>query len=216
MKRFLVVCFLICISVSFSVVTDIIHNTKENKNQTQLNNASKDEIRIQTDKLLKARNELAIEVNNYIKSVAPQSQIDPFLMVDLCWKYNVDLAFVMAQGQLESHYATAGTAKKTNSIFNVGAYDGHSASRQQRNGFGFDDPNDSIEPFLILLTTDYLVNGKTTNDLMKRYTNYLGMRYASNTKYEVALSSVYRKITTKPEFSIAYTNYKTIQSEIYG
>jgi hypothetical protein len=157
-----------------------------------------------------------MEVDNYIKSVAPKSQIDPFLMIDLCWKYNVDLAFVMAQGQLESHYATAGTAKKTNSIFNVGAYDGHSAARQNRNGFGFDDPNDSIEPFLILLTTDYLVNGKTTNDLMKRYTNYLGMRYASNTKYEGALRSIYRRISTNPSFSIAYTNYKNIQNEING
>ena len=206
MKRFIIIVGLICgllVCTITPIMSAIILTRSHTETQATIN----------SKKLLESRNELAVEVDNYIKSVAPKSQIDPFLMIDLCWKYNVDLAFVMAQGQLESHYATAGTAKKTNSIFNVGAYDGHSAARQKRNGFGFDDPNDSIEPFLILLTSDYLVNGKTTNDLMKRYTNYLGMRYASNTKYEGALRSIYRRISTKPSFSIAYTNYKNIQNE---
>lgn len=208
MKRFIIIPLLIVTITMFTgafVTAAYINITKQSEAEV-----------INSKKLSESRNELAIEVDNYIKSVAPKSQIDPFLMIDLCWKYNVDLVFVMAQGQLESHYATAGTAKKTNSVFNVGAYDGHSAARQKRNGFGFDDPNDSIEPFLILLTSDYLVNGKTTNDLMKRYTNYLGMRYASNTKYEGALRSIYRRISTKPSFSIAYTNYKNIQNEING
>lgn len=208
MKRFIIIPLLIVTITMFTsvfVTTAYINITKQPETEV-----------INSKKLSESRNELAMEVDNYIKSVAPKSQIDPFLMIDLCWKYNVDLAFVMAQGQLESHYATAGTAKKTNSIFNVGAYDGHSVARQKRNGFGFDDPNDSIEPFLILLTSDYLVNGKTTNDLMKRYTNYLGMRYASNTKYEGALRAIYRRISTKPSFSIAYTNYKNIQNEING
>ena len=208
MKRFLIIAGLIC-GILVCTITPIMSAIILTRSQIEIQ-------AINSKKLLESRNELAIEVDNYIKSVAPKSQIDPFLMIDLCWKYNVDLVFVMAQGQLESHYATAGTAKKTNSIFNVGAYDGHSAARQKRNGFGFDDPNDSIEPFLILLTSDYLVNGKTTNDLMKRYTNYLGMRYASNTKYEGALRSIYRRISTKPSFSIAYTNYKNIQNEING
>ena len=66
--------------------------------------------------------------------------------------------------QVESHYATKGTAKKTNSVFNVGAYDGHSARKQIKNGFGYDNPNDSIEPYLILITSNYLVNGKTVYD----------------------------------------------------
>jgi hypothetical protein len=161
-----------------------------------------------------ARNQLAIEVDNYISSVAPKANIDPFLMIDLCAEYGVDIRFVMAQGQIESHYATAGTAKRTKSIFNVGAYDGHSAARQCRNGFGFDDPNDSIEPYLILLTSDYLVNGKTINDLMTNYVNYLGMRYASNRKYESQLKSVYNKIYRNPEFRIAYEEYKECWAKI--
>lgn len=155
-----------------------------------------------------ARDTLAIEVHKYITSVAPKAEIDPYILIDLCNQYNIDVAFVLAQGQIESHYATKGTAKRTNSIFNVGAYDGHSAERQRRNGFGFEDPNDSIEPYLILLTNDYLVNGKTIDDLMVNYVNYLDMRYASNRKYESQIKSVYNKIYRNPEFRMAYEEYK--------
>jgi hypothetical protein len=155
-----------------------------------------------------ARDALAIEVHEYITSVAPKAEIDPYILIDLCNQYNIDIAFVLAQGQIESHYATKGTAKRTNSIFNVGAYDGHSAEKQRKNGFGFEDPNDSIEPYLILLTNDYLVNGKTIDDLMVNYVNYLDMRYASNRKYESQIKSVYNKIYRNPEFRMAYEEYK--------
>jgi flagellum-specific peptidoglycan hydrolase FlgJ len=161
-----------------------------------------------------ARNQLAIEVDNYITSVAPKANIDAFLMVDLCWQYGVDIRFVLAQGQIESHFATKGTAARTLSIFNVGAYDGHSATRQKRNGFGYSDPNDSIEPYLQLITNEYMVNGKTEIDLMQNYVNRLGMRYASNPRYERMLRSVYKRISNKPAFSIAYENYLESQNNL--
>lgn len=154
-----------------------------------------------------ARDQLAIEVDNYISSVAPKATIDSYLMIDLCSEYGVDIRFVLAQGQVESHFATKGTAARTLSVFNVGAYDGHSASRQCRNGFGFSDPNESIEPYLRLITTEYMVDGKTESDLMKNYVNNLGMRYASNPKYEYMLRSVYKRISNRPTFNIAYENY---------
>ena len=161
-----------------------------------------------------ARNQLAIEVDNYISSVAPKANIDAFLMIDLCSEYGVDIRFVLAQGHIESHFATKGTASRTLSIFNVGAYDGHSASRQRRNGFGYSDPNDSIEPYLQLITNEYMVNGKTEIDLMQNYVNRLGMRYASNPRYEKMLRSVYKRISNKPAFSIAYENYLESQNNL--
>jgi hypothetical protein len=161
-----------------------------------------------------ARDNFAVVVYDYIMSIAPRATVDPYILIDLCTEYNIDVAFVLAQGQIESHYATKGTAARTNSIFNVGAYDGHSASRQCRNGFGFADPNDSIEPYLMLLTNDYLVNGKTINDLMVNYVNKYGMRYASNRKYESQLRSVYNKIYRNPNFKVAYTEYKECYDEI--
>ena len=162
-----------------------------------------------------ARDKFADEVNKYIKRIAPTSKVDPYILIDLCTKYNIDVAFVLAQGQIESHYATAGTAKRTKSIFNVGAYDGYSAAKQCKNGFGFSNPNDSIEPYLILLTKNYLVNGKTINDLMNRYVNKFGMRYASNPSYESQLRSVYNKIYRNTNFKIAYEEYKNCYNKIY-
>lgn len=134
------------------------------------------------------------EVNSYIKTIAPTSKLSGKDIIEKCLEYNIDIIFVLAQGQIESHYGTTGTARKTNSVFNVGAYDGHSANKQNKNGFGFNDPNDSIEPYLILLTNEYLVNGKTEYDLMNNYVNYLGMRYASNKNYEIMLKSIYNRI----------------------
>lgn len=166
------------------------------------------------EEYLSARDQLAIEVDNYISSVAPKANIDPYLMIDLCSEYDVDIRFVLAQGQIESHFATKGTAARTLSIFNVGAYDGHSAARQRRNGFGFSDPNESIEPYLILITNEYMVNGKTESDLMKNYVNGLGMRYASNPRYESMLRSVYKRISNRPAFKIAYENFLESQSNL--
>ena len=134
------------------------------------------------------------EVNSYIKTIAPTSKLSGKDIVEKCLKYNIDIIFVLAQGQIESHYGTTGTARKTNSVFNVGAYDGHSANKQNKNGFGFNNPNDSVEPYLKVLINNYLVNGKTEYDLMNNYVNYLGMRYASNKNYERMLKSVYNKI----------------------
>lgn len=153
------------------------------------------------------KTQLINEVDTYINTIAPSSKLDGEIVVDMCCEYNVDIAFVLAQGQIESHFGTAGTARKTNSVFNVGAYDGYSASQQRANGFGFSHPNESVEPYLILLTNNYLVNGKTINDLMVSYINYLGMRYASDTRYEYMLRSVYNKINSKTNINSLYNEY---------
>ena len=153
------------------------------------------------------KTQLINEVDTYINTIAPSSKLDGEIVVDMCCEYNVDIAFVLAQGQIESHFGTTGTARKTNSVFNVGAYDGYSASKQRANGFGFSHPNESVEPYLILLINNYLVNGKTINDLMVSYINYLGMRYASDTGYEHMLRSVYNKINSKTNIKSLYNEY---------
>ena len=153
------------------------------------------------------------EIDNYMYCVAPGTEVCGATLFELCDNYNVDVRFAMAQAQVESHYATKGTAKKTKSVFNVGAYDGHSARRQIRNGFGYVDPNDSIEPYLILITTDYLVNGKTINDLMCNYVNKYNMRYASDRRYERTLRNVYNRINKNTDLDILiaeYNKYKAI------
>lgn len=161
-----------------------------------------------------ARTQLAIEVNNYIKAVAPTSKLNALNLIDLCSSYNVDLRLALVQGHVESHFGTKGTAAKTNSVFNVGAYDGHSANRQKRNGFGFEHPDESVEPYLKLLTSSYLVNGRTENDLLYKFVNVHGMRYASNTKYESFLRSRWARIDRYANINQAYINYKQCRSKI--
>lgn len=153
------------------------------------------------------------EMDFYIHGVAPTTKVKSDILFDLCNNYNVDIRFAMAQAQVESHYATKGTAKKTKSVFNVGAFDGHSAKKQLRNGFGYKDPNDSIEPYLILLTNNYLIDGKTENDLMHNFVNHLGMRYATNPRYEKMLRSVYNRINNTTDLDVLiveYNEYKEI------
>jgi hypothetical protein len=155
-----------------------------------------------------AREELAIEVDKYISTVAPNADISALNIIDLCSEYNVDIRLVLAQGHVESHFATKGTAARTNSIFNVGAYDGYSAEKQIKNGYGYRHPDFSVEPYLKLLTTRYLVDGKTEDDLLENFVDANGNRYASCTTYEEMLKSKMEKMDSIADITNKYEVYK--------
>lgn len=155
-----------------------------------------------------SREALAVEVDKYIKTVAPTSVVDALNLIDLCSEYNVDLRLALVQGHLESHFATKGTAARTYSIFNVGAFDGHSAEKQKKNGYGYKHPDYSVEPYLKLLTTDYLVDGKTELDLLNKFVNKNGKRYASSTTYESMLKDRWEKIDEVANITQTYETYK--------
>lgn len=155
-----------------------------------------------------AREALAVEVDKYINTVAPNADIDALNLIDLCGEYNVDLRLALAQGHVESHFGTKGTAARTNSIFNVGAYDGYSAAKQIKNGYGYKHPDYSVEPYLRLLTTKYLVDGKTEEDLLENFVDMHGHRYASCTTYESMLKSKWDKMDSIANISEAYGTYK--------
>lgn len=150
---------------------------------------------------------LVSEVDDYINEISPTSKLEGKIVVDMCLKYNVDIIFVLAQGQIESHFGTTGTARKTNSVFNVGAFDGRSSATQIKKGFGFEHPNESVEPYLKLLCNNYLVNGMNTDKLMYNYVNKYGHRYASSRGYEQMLRCVYNSINKN-------TNIKQYQSTL--
>lgn len=152
-------------------------------------------------------------INDYIDSVAPKSKLKSKYIIDLCEKYNVDLCFVIAQGQLESHFGTSGIARKTNSVWNVNSCDGYSASKIIKNGNGYISPNHSIEPYLILLTNKYLVN-KSEHDLMKKFTNIYGKRYATCSNYEYKLKNIYNYIRYNTRIYELYYEYLNLKN--YG
>lgn len=146
------------------------------------------------------KSDLVEEVKDYIDSIAPTSSLNGYAVVELCEKYDLDIKFVLAQGQLESHFGTTGMAIKTNSVFNVGAYD--KLTIEQINGkYKYKHPDHSIEPYMKLLYKDYITGSKTELDLMTKYVNKNGNRYSSNTNYERDMLNLYRKIDKETNIS---------------
>ena len=135
---------------------------------------------------------LVNEVQNYITQIAPASNLRGYAIVEECEKYGVDICFVLAQGEIESQFGTKGIASKLNCVFNVGIYD-NKTTNQVEDKYRFDYPNESIEPYLKLLTTNYLVN-KLEQDLMLKFVDINGKRYASDPEYEIKISSKYKSI----------------------
>lgn len=155
-----------------------------------------------------AREALAIEVDKYITAYAPNSDLDALNLIDLCSEYNVDIRLALVQGHVESHFGTKGTAARTNSVFNVGAFDGYSAEKQMKNGYGYKHPDYSVEPWLKLITSKYLTNNKTEEDLLDNFVDSNGKRYASCTTYESMLKSKWDKIDSIADITNTYEVYK--------
>ena len=163
---------------------------------------------VYTLKYESAKLEIINEVDKYIKGIAPQSSLDAYVIVEECLNNSLDICFVLAQGEQESHFGTTGLARRTNSVFNVYAFDGHSREQISEKG-KYKHPNYSVAPYIELLKNDYLIDGKTEYDLMDgEYVNKNGKRYASSETYEKSLLSKYTKIrqTTKIDSLSQETN----------
>ena len=147
------------------------------------------------------KSRLVKEVKHYIDSVAPTSTLSGYAIVDMAEKYDLDIKFVLAQGQLESHFGTTGMAVKTNSVFNVGAYDGMKYDLIN-DKFKYKHPDFSIEPYMQLLYKNYITGSKTELDLMAKYVSKGGKRFSSNSNYERELMNLYKKIDETTDISM--------------
>lgn len=135
---------------------------------------------------------LVNEVQNYISTVASTSDLRACALVDACEKYNIEVKFALAQGEIESHFGTKGLAAKTNSVWNVGAYDGHFYSKIM-SVYKYSHPNESIEPYLKLLYEKYLTC-EAEEGLLKNFVDHNGNRFASDKNYEERLRYKYKYI----------------------
>jgi hypothetical protein len=144
-------------------------------------------------KYWETKSNLCEEVQKYILSVAPTSNLRGYAVVEECEKFNIDIKFVLAQGEIESHFATKGIGGKLNNVFNVGVFDGLS-SESVNSTYKYSYPNESIRPYLDLLHRRYLIN-KLEADLMDNYVDIDGKRYATDTAYENKLKEKYTYIS---------------------
>lgn len=140
-----------------------------------------------------ARDRLVTTIDNYIQENSKGSCLNGITILEACEEYSIDIAFVLAQGQLESHFGTTGMAARTNSVFNVFAYDNKSIGWMIEHGKTFKHPDESVRPYIKLLRRRYLVD-KTEHDLMHNYVDIDGKRYASSKAYEQKLTDLYIKI----------------------
>lgn len=138
------------------------------------------------------KSDLVDATQNYIDSIAPNSNLRALILVEKCEEYKIPITFVLAQGELESKFGTTGLAYRTNSIWNVGAYDNYDIKNIK---IKYENPNDSIEPYLNLLNSNYL-NGKTIEDLFDSFTDINGNRYATDKYYESKLKIIHNYILT--------------------
>lgn len=136
------------------------------------------------------KSDLVDATQNYIDSIAPNSNLRALILVEKCEEYKIPITFVLAQGELESKFGTTGLAYRTNSIWNVGAYDNYDIKDIK---IKYENPNDSVEPYLSLLNSNYL-NGKTIEDLLDSFTDINGNRYATDKYYESKLKTIHNYI----------------------
>ena len=137
------------------------------------------------------KSDLVDLTQHYIDSVAPNSGLRALILVENCEKYGIPITFTLAQGEIESHFGTRGLAFRTNSVWNVGAYDGHNFNNISHR---YSNPNESIVPYLELIINNYLPN-KIVEDLFESFVDINGNRYASDKHYETKLSDKYKYIT---------------------
>jgi beta-N-acetylglucosaminidase len=134
-------------------------------------------------------------------------------MLNACDKYNIDIRLLLSQGLIESHYGTRGLAYHTNSVFNMGTFDGTPLDKIL-NIHKYIHPNQSIEPYLINLRNSYLGNTKTEQDLLNNFVNLCGKRYASYDKYEKELKIIWDDINSITKLDSLITIYQILKAEL--
>ena len=137
-------------------------------------------------------------------------------LVTDCEETNYDIVLAAAQAWNESAWGTTPRARRSNSVFSVGAYD------NGEDVVSYSHQNASVRPYINLMQNDYSMNGDTLTDIMsgkRQLVNQQGKRYASDVNYEKKLRATYNAIKkTYPILSwdletyIDYCNSQTKKS----
>lgn len=157
--------------------------------------------------------EIVQDMDEFIYSKVENTNMSSLVLLNLCDKHNIDVRLPLSQGLIESHYGTKGLATKTNSIFNMGAYDGWKYDKIL-GIYKYTHPNVSIEPYLKSLSKNYLGEDKTESDLLKNFVNVNGDRYASYKGYERELKIVWDEINNTTRLDSLLQEYHYYKLEL--
>lgn len=159
------------------------------------------------------KNKIINEISEFIKNGSDNSDLSPIVLLNLCDKYDIDVRLALAQGKVESHFGTKGLARRTNSVWNMGAYDGYKID-EILGIYKYSHPNKSIEPYLKSIKYNYLGGTKIEYDLLNNFVNRSGHRYASYPNYENELKIVWEEINTTTELDSLLSIYKKYRLEL--
>lgn len=161
---------------------------------------NKEYISINSPHKLKIEKELKAEVKSYIaKFYKNCPDIISEKIVEVGLMEDIDICFMMAQAQIETCYGKLGIgrASSRHSLFGVErAY--------------YKDYTEAVYAYAKMLKKSFLVNGKTEKQLMRRYVNKSGNRYATNPRYEAELTSAYKTIVSKTEIAQLQQQYRRL------
>lgn len=134
-------------------------------------------------------------LQEYIDTRFPKSPMKAKDIIEAADTYHISPTFIMAVAQAESRFMTdpdARRARAYNSPFGMGNYD------DGRNLFHFKDTREAVFAYARLIRNEYLVNGRTENDLVSKdgssFVNYAGNRYASKPDYESFVRGIWDTI----------------------
>ena len=139
-------------------------------------------------------------VKKYMKAAAENQgynpediKLSPEAMVLAADENDFDLPFLLAQAHLESCFGLTPRARKTNSVCSVGCYD------NGKNDCKYSTQDDSIVPYINLIKNDYLVDGKTIENLLQKgkFVNAINKRYASDPYYEGKVKNIRNRIVSR-------------------
>lgn len=182
----------------YASIKDTKNNTDNESNYIDIDNkfhnygfkSYQDPVFAQKVQAVKKYMEYALNNQGY---TLESTKLDPEALVKASYEENFDLPLLMAAAHLESCFGATSRAQRTNSVFSVGSYD------NGKNVVTYSHPNESVKGYIKLLKNDYLINGKTINDLLRPggFVNKNGDRYASKKNYEKILKGIRNKIKTQ-------------------
>lgn len=146
------------------------------------------------------RQELVNEVDKYISKKAYRQRFHKDIsehLVEVSLKNNFDIAFAMAQAEIETCYGTTGIGISRRSMY--GVY------------ITYKNLNASTDYYINMIQQKYLGNKRSINDLIKNYVTLKGSkRYSSNIKYESLLKKKWKDISTNTKISRLQKQYENI------
>ena len=163
-------------------------NRIEYNNPYEINNIDYENI-VNKEKLVK---EYISDILSKHGKTLSDLRFNPDNLVIASYQYDYDLPLLLAQLQIESHFGTTERARRTNSMFSIGAYD------DGRDVVKYADQDSSIIPFIKIIKREYLMNGeKEVDQILQNFVNHNGHRYSSNPNYESDLAKTRNSIILK-------------------